>query len=77
MTCDGLGSSQGNPFDVEAMEQFWMETLNRIKAYAEAAEQDAEPSVDATARSTLQINHRDGSSEGNGGSSGRSAHRKS
>jgi hypothetical protein len=50
------------------MEQFWMETLSRIKAYAEAAEQDAERSGDATPHSTLQINPRNGSSEGNGGS---------
>jgi hypothetical protein len=68
MTCDRFGFSQGTPFDVEAMEQFWMETLSRIKAYAEAAEQDAEPSGDATPHSTLQINPRNGSSEGNGGS---------
>ena len=68
MTCDRFGSSQEDPFDVEAMREFWMETLIRIKAYAEAAEQDAEPSADATPHSTLRISPGDGSSEGNGGS---------
>jgi hypothetical protein len=28
----------GGPIDVEAMRQFWNAALNRVKAYAEAAE---------------------------------------
>jgi hypothetical protein len=60
MSDDRFVSAHGGPFNVEAMRQFWDAALNRVKAYAEAAEPCVQPITDATTHSTPRIDDGDG-----------------